>query len=234
MHRTVACAVHKTILIHSCTQQSDWARGASVSATAALHQAQMHILNVHIKKCEVRFQGAWRSNKGATANCWQVINCINREIEGLAHRTGAHFVGFMSCSDIHDTFQPTLMSDSPASLAFFKRVVGMSAEEILVKFEQFCCAQSLKQIMGESIHMNYVHYNTDIVARHHVRLDSWPMGIKFREPFQHQEYARFTTDYVIALRTTACKWVNMNKKEVKAHQNNLNRREASGEIIKRK
>ncbi|KAK0189368.1 hypothetical protein F5146DRAFT_883891, partial [Armillaria mellea] len=31
----------------------------------------------------------------------------------------------------------------------------------------------------ESICMNYVHYNTDIVARHHVRLNGWPMGIKF-------------------------------------------------------
>ncbi|KAK0235418.1 hypothetical protein EDD85DRAFT_842997 [Armillaria nabsnona] len=212
----------------------------------------------HLKeKREVKFQGARRSNEGAAADCRQVINSINREIEGLAHRTGAHFVGFMSCSDIHDTFQPTLMSDSPASLAFFKRVIGMGAEDILVKFEQFCCAQSLnmnsredskdmraqctemiqkglKEITGESsIRMNYVNYDTDIVARHHVRLDGWPMGIKFESlsNIKNLQDLRRLRD---ALKTTACKWINMNKTQVKAHENDLNRREASGEIIKRK
>ncbi|KAK0441214.1 uncharacterized protein EV420DRAFT_1730141 [Desarmillaria tabescens] len=113
------------------------------------------------------------------------------KIEGLAHRTGAQFVGFMSRSDIHDTFQPTL------------RIVGMSAKEILVKFEKFCCAQSLnmndredskdvrvqcmdlilqglRNITGEkNLRMNYVNYETDIVVHHHVKIDGWPIGIKF-------------------------------------------------------
>ncbi|KAK0228967.1 hypothetical protein IW262DRAFT_1293647 [Armillaria fumosa] len=98
----------------------------------------------HLKeKQEVKFQGAWRSNESAAADCRQDISCINQEIDGLAHRTGAHFLGFLSHSDIHDTFQPTLMSDSPASVAFFKCVVGISAQDVLVKFEQLCCAQSL-------------------------------------------------------------------------------------------
>ncbi len=27
--------------------------------------------------------------------------------------------------------------------------------------------------------MNYINYETDIVTRYHVRLEGWPIGIKF-------------------------------------------------------
>ncbi|KAK0209943.1 hypothetical protein IW262DRAFT_1281102 [Armillaria fumosa] len=209
------------------------------------------------EKQQVKFQGARRSNKGTTTDFRQVVNRIYREIDGLAHRTSAHFVGFMSRSDIHDTFQPTIISDSTASMAIFKRVVSMGTEEILIKFEQSCCAQSLNMNSREqskdvraqctemiqkglstvpresSIRMNYIHYDTDIIAQHHVRLDGWPMGIKFENlsNIKNLQDLRRLRD---ALRTTACKWIKMNKKQIKAHENDLIRWEASSEVIKRK
>ncbi|KAK0472949.1 hypothetical protein IW261DRAFT_1570307 [Armillaria novae-zelandiae] len=161
------------------------------------------------EKQTVKVQGAQRSNVGTAEDCHHVMIVMSQEINGLAHRTGAHFVSFMPQSDIHNTFQPTLVSDSPASLIFFKRVVGISAEDILIKFEQFLCAHSLsinsredlkdlrvqctkmiskgfdqstEAITGESnICMNYTNYDTNIVAHHHVKLDGQPIGIKFEK-----------------------------------------------------
>ncbi|KAK0495099.1 hypothetical protein EDD18DRAFT_1106930 [Armillaria luteobubalina] len=73
----------------------------------------------------------------------RVMICINQEVNNLAHHTGAHFVRFMLCSNIHDTFQPALVTDLSASMKFFERVVGVPVEDILVKFKQFFCAKSL-------------------------------------------------------------------------------------------
>ncbi|KAK0489882.1 hypothetical protein EDD18DRAFT_1080846 [Armillaria luteobubalina] len=59
--------------------------------------------------------------------------------------------------------------------------------------------------------MNYIHYDTDIVTRHHVRLDGWPMGLKFENlsNIKNLQDLRRLRD---ALKTTACKWIKMNKK----------------------
>ncbi len=55
---------------------------------------------------------------------------------------------------------------------------------------------SLEQIMGESsIHMNYVNYDTDIISQHHVRLDSWPIGLKYQESARFKTTMRHTEDY---------------------------------------
>ncbi|KAK0481084.1 hypothetical protein EDD18DRAFT_1363327 [Armillaria luteobubalina] len=181
----------------------------------------------------------------------KVVLGVNREINGLAHRTGAHFVGFVSRSDIHDKFPPALITDSSASLSFFKHVVGISAEDMLVKFEQFFCAQSLnsntvrswctklilqglQNITGEpSIRMNYVHYDMDIVAQHHVQLEGWPMGIKFEKlaNLKNLQDLRRLRD---ALQTTACKWVQMSKRQINEHTAELSRCEAEGETVKKK
>ncbi|KAK0493029.1 hypothetical protein EDD18DRAFT_1078784 [Armillaria luteobubalina] len=67
------------------------------------------------------------------------------QVNNLAHHTGAHFVRFMLCSNIHDTFQPALVTDLSASMKFFERVVGVPTEDILVKFKQFFCAKSLSE-----------------------------------------------------------------------------------------
>ncbi|SJL18167.1 uncharacterized protein ARMOST_21743 [Armillaria ostoyae] len=163
----------------------------------------------------------------------------------------------MSRSDIHDTFQPTLVSDSPASLMFFKRILGMTAEEILVKFEQICCAQSLsindledskdvrsqctdmilqglRDITGErNVRMNYINYETDIFARHHVRIDGWPIGIKF-ESLSNLKNLQDLRRLRDALKVTACKWVSMSQKQIDRHARELEHREAAGEVIKKK
>ncbi|KAK0457965.1 uncharacterized protein EV420DRAFT_1270943 [Desarmillaria tabescens] len=216
------------------------------------------LLDRLLEKRTIKVQGARRSNEGAAVDCRQVINSVNCEIEGLAHRTGAQFVGFMSRSDIHDTFQPTLVSDSPASLTFFKRIVGMSAEEILVKFEQFSTShansidmndredskdvrvqctdlilQGLHTFRYSNLRMNYVNYETDIVARHHVKIDGWPIGIKF-ESLSNLKNLQDLRRLRDALKTTACKWVSMSQAQIDRHAKELERCEEAGEIIKKK
>ncbi|KAK0185562.1 hypothetical protein F5146DRAFT_1144052 [Armillaria mellea] len=77
------------------------------------------------------------------------------------------------------------MSDSPASLAFFKHVVGMGAEEILVKFEQFCCVQSLNMNSHEDskdLCAQCNGINSERIKNNH-GLDGWPMGLKFKNLF---------------------------------------------------
>ncbi|KAK0493711.1 hypothetical protein EDD18DRAFT_1077965 [Armillaria luteobubalina] len=81
--------------------------------------------------------------------------------------------------------------------------------------------------------MNYIHYDTDIVTRHHVRLDGWPMGLKF-ENLSNIKNLQDLRRLCDTLKTMACKWIKMNKKQIKAHENDLIQWEASSEIIKRK
>ncbi|KAK0503749.1 hypothetical protein EDD18DRAFT_1099076 [Armillaria luteobubalina] len=224
------------------------------SLHGGLTREEEEALLEHLKeKREVKVQGAQQSHEGAAEDCRQVVLGVNREINGLAHCTGAHFVGFVSCSDIHDKFPPALITDSSASLSFFKCVVGISAEDVLVKFEQFFCAQSLNMNAREdsntvrsrctelilqglcepSIQMNYVHYDMDIIAQHHVQLEGWPMGIKFKKlaNLKNLQDLRQLQD---SLQMTACKWVQMLKRQIDEHTAELSRCKAEGETRKSK
>ncbi|KAK0486792.1 hypothetical protein EDD18DRAFT_1360461 [Armillaria luteobubalina] len=184
----------------------------------------------------------------------KVVLGVNQEINGLAHHTSAHFVGFVSHSNIHDKFLPALITDLSALLSFFKRIIGISAEDMLVKFEQFFCAHLnmnaredsntvrsqctelilQENITGEpSIWMNYVHYDMDIVAQHHVQLEGWPMGIKFEKlaNLKNLQDLRRLQD---ALQTTVCKWVQMLKRQIDEHTTELSHHKAEGETVKKK
>ncbi|KAK0496144.1 hypothetical protein EDD18DRAFT_1106023 [Armillaria luteobubalina] len=142
------------------------------------------------------------------------------KINGLAHRTGAHFVGFVSCSDIHDKFLPALITDLSASLSFFKRVVGISAEDMLVKFEQFFCAQSLNMNARED--SNTVRsWCTELILQGLSR--GLANGNQIREASKSQEPPRSTMT-----------WVRMLKRQINEHTAELSRREAEGETVKKK
>ncbi|KAK0499106.1 hypothetical protein EDD18DRAFT_1103543 [Armillaria luteobubalina] len=180
------------------------------------------------EKRETKVQGARADREGAAEDCRQVVDRLNQEINNLAHRTGAHFVGFLSRSDIHDKFAPALISDSSASLKFFKRVIGISAEDILVKYEQFFCAQSLNMNARED--PGAVRSEcTELIAKG-LR---WPMGIKFEKlsNLKNLQDLRRLRD---ALQTTACKWIRMSKKEVEEHDKDMKQREVAGETVRRK
>ncbi|KAK0493115.1 hypothetical protein EDD18DRAFT_1108327 [Armillaria luteobubalina] len=149
------------------------------SLHGGLTREEEEALLEHLKeKREVKVQGARQSHEGAAEDC--------RQINGLAHHTSAHFVGFVSCSDIHDKFPPALITDSLASLSFFKCIIVI----LLCPEFKYECSRRLKycqilvyqaKLTGFAIWMNYVHYNMDIIAQHHVQLEGWSMGIKFKK-----------------------------------------------------
>ncbi|KAK0478656.1 hypothetical protein EDD18DRAFT_1047927, partial [Armillaria luteobubalina] len=81
--------------------------------------------------------------------------------------------------------------------------------------------------------MNYTNYDTDIVACHHVKLDGWPIGIKFKKlsNLKNLQDLRRLRD---SLKMSACKWMIMSKKQIKDHAEELNLHEAAGEVVKKK
>lgn len=92
----------------------------------------------------------------------------------------------------------------------------------------------LGNITGKkNLQKNYVNYETDIVAHHHITIDGWPIGIKFESlsDLKNLQDLRRLQD---ALKTTACKWVSMSQKQIDRHAKELERREAAGEVIKKK
>ncbi|KAK0471453.1 hypothetical protein IW261DRAFT_1571958 [Armillaria novae-zelandiae] len=194
------------------------------------------------EKRETKVQGAWADREGAAEDCCQVVDRLYQEVNNLVH-----------------------LSDSSALLKFFKHVMGISAKDILVKYEQFFCAQSLNMnahedpskvrsecteliakglhiifaliietITGETnMHMNYVNYEMDIMAQHHIRLERWPMGIKF-EKLSNLKNLQDLRQLRDALQTTACRWIRMSKKQVKKHDEDMKQHEVAGKTVRRK
>ncbi|KAK0479368.1 hypothetical protein EDD18DRAFT_1086505 [Armillaria luteobubalina] len=81
--------------------------------------------------------------------------------------------------------------------------------------------------------MNYINYETDIVAHHHVKIDGWPISIKFESlsNLKNLQDLRWLRD---TLKTMACKWVSMSQKQIDQHAKELECHEAAGEIIRKK
>ncbi|KAK0207392.1 hypothetical protein IW262DRAFT_1302737 [Armillaria fumosa] len=151
-------------------------------------------------KRETKVQGAWADHEGATEDCCQVVDRLNQEINNLAH----------------------------PSLKFFKHVLSISAEDILVKYEQFFCVQSLNMNACEDP-SKVCSECTDLIAKG-LR---WPMGIKF-EKLSNLKNLQDLWRLRDALQMMACKWVRMSKKQVEEHDKEMKQHEADGETVKRK
>ncbi|PBK84538.1 hypothetical protein ARMGADRAFT_890110, partial [Armillaria gallica] len=81
--------------------------------------------------------------------------------------------------------------------------------------------------------MNYISYEMDIVTRHHVRINGWPIGIKF-ESLSNLKNLQDLRRLQDALKMTACKWVSMSQKQIDKHAQELKCHKAAGEVIKKK
>jgi len=81
--------------------------------------------------------------------------------------------------------------------------------------------------------MNYVNYDTVIVLAHRVKLVGWPTSLKFANPLEFGVLDDVCT-LRDAVKSGACKWVRLTKREASQHQEDLDRGVENGEVVQKK
>ena len=81
-----------------------------------------------------------------------------------------------------------------------------------------------------SIKMNYLNYDTSIVAMYHVKLVGWPEHIPFGNPSNIGDVTSVRS-LRRALQDGECKWVKLTERQQKEHEETLEQRRRAGQVV---
>ncbi|KAF8344691.1 hypothetical protein F5887DRAFT_850888, partial [Amanita rubescens] len=204
---------------------------------------------------DLKKKGARISNNAAAQDMKHMMQKISIELENMAQRNGTYAFALATRGHINDSTVPS-WSASEESLDFIRECLKMDVADVLRKFELWavnrkrreycvkvdtlasmrieCTAHiitGLRCITGrEKVVMNYQNYDKSIVLKYKVKLDGWPVNIKFANPSDIS-----TVDEIRSLRqalqTGNCHWVRLSEAQYTEHVNNVTQREDSGQAV---
>ncbi|KAJ7174439.1 hypothetical protein C8R46DRAFT_1214645 [Mycena filopes] len=179
--------------------------------------------------------GTRATNNAARADANFTIAMLAEEIVALAERTGMLGFAVFSRGHIHDKTMPTQIQ-SMGALDFCIEVLGISAQDLALKFELWCIARdkgltgtddllSMRKVVNAAIltglmavlgkkkaKMNYRQYTKKIVIGKGVILKGWPLdgGVVNPTTISDVESMRSVRD---ALKSGVCYWHRMSTEE---------------------
>ncbi|KAH7904945.1 hypothetical protein BJ138DRAFT_1234068 [Hygrophoropsis aurantiaca] len=211
-------------------------------------QAFIEQLNEHRK---LQKFGLRANNTAAARDMLCTLDNVCGTLDSMARRTGSYAVFFATRGHVNDLGEPTWHGTDNA-MDFFEDVLGLEADDICRKFEQWACTRNenglerdsllnvrracirfiksgLNALIGKNkgISMNYENYEKNIMQKYRVQLIGWPTDIPFVSPSKINTIteARKLRD---ALKDGTCHWAPMSAKEVEAHTKSIETRLAEG------
>ncbi|KAK0447959.1 hypothetical protein EV421DRAFT_1900615 [Armillaria borealis] len=167
---------------------------------------------------------------------------VQREMAGCAYRTGVVGFSIFSRGHLDDQAIPECI-DVDGALDFFPEALNMNVCNIIRLFDKYITMRSLIKrpredrdamrkeaskaisdglecITRYKVRMNYDSFDTAIKAQHHIQIVGWPEGVDFKSPSDIGP----TEDLCVlrdVLRSSACHWARMSKKEVEEFEREL-------------
>ncbi|KAF8338599.1 hypothetical protein F5887DRAFT_982590 [Amanita rubescens] len=202
---------------------------------------------------KVNEHGLRTSNLSASLDMKSTMDQIGSEMDKLCGRTGVRAFAFISKGHLTDVSAPGWLGSGDA-LAFFPAVMKMSVEDFSAKFEHWSVTQnrrppppdSLKAVRAEctaliikglstitgrpTIKMNYLNYETSIVAVYHVKLVGWPTNVPFGNPSNIGDVSSVRA-LRRALQDGECKWMKLTELQQREHEEMLEERRRTGQVV---
>ncbi|KAI6146182.1 hypothetical protein BKA82DRAFT_4330388 [Pisolithus tinctorius] len=197
--------------------------------------------------------GTHMNNTATARDVNYTVDRITKELENLRDQTGIYATLFVTRGHVNDTIQSTWTA-TDNSADFWQDVIQQPVADIARKYEQWACTQGqnivehdnlasvrkqvtktildgLRQATNKrNIVMNYLNYERSIILAYGVKLVGWPTDVKFVNPSSISvisEVIRLRD----ALRSGACFWKKLSKRERQEFSAQWESRVTAGEAV---
>ncbi|KAJ6458462.1 hypothetical protein C8R45DRAFT_1183447 [Mycena sanguinolenta] len=205
---------------------------------------------------ELQHKGVRATNKSAGADAMQNAVQMGRIMRDMYERTGVRCLAFFTRGNPNDPSLPHI-EDSGGSRQFCIEALDMDEYDFVRVFERWACQQDagglkqnykltviqkevsemlnggLKKVTNnDSLSMEYVNYQVDIVHKHGVELAGWPAWVEMaRASKLSAENAR---DIHQKLKSGAIHWVVLTRSQREAVTKEIEEQRAQGPLKPRK
>ncbi|KAG1738700.1 hypothetical protein EDD22DRAFT_787178 [Suillus occidentalis] len=202
---------------------------------------------------ELQTSGVRASNVAAARDVVSVMDGVSKELHALRDRTGIYATVLMVRGHVNDQIQSTWIATDNAS-EFWEDRMEVALDDVARQFEEWACIQKknifaredlsslqrqvatlilsgLRRATGKmDITMNYQNYDKSIVLVYGIKLDGWPVGLPFLAP-SHMHTVVEVRVLRDALKTGACQWKKLTRRELEDFREDIKKREEAGEVV---
>ncbi|KAG1719844.1 hypothetical protein EDD22DRAFT_753894, partial [Suillus occidentalis] len=189
---------------------------------------------------ELQTSGVRASNVAAARDVVSVMDGVSKELHALRDRTGIYATVLMVRGHVNDQIQSTWIATDNAS-EFWEDRMEVALDDVARQFEEWACIQKKSAMLcahnvaGRAtgkmdITMNYQNYDKSIVLVYGIKLDGWPVGLPFLAP-SHMHTVVEVRVLRDALKTGACQWKKLTRRELEDFREDIKKREEAGEVV---
>ncbi|KAG1855300.1 hypothetical protein F4604DRAFT_1932362 [Suillus subluteus] len=207
------------------------------------HEEKKEFIKQLMDHRELQTSGVRASNVVAAWDVVSVMDGVSKEggsdvwllNKSNQPRTGIYAMVLMVHGHVNDQIQSTWIATDNAS-EFWEDRMEVALDDVAHQFEEWACIQKKNvYFFGHAtgkmdITMNYQNYDKSIVLIYGIKLDGWPVGLPFLAP-SHMHTVIEVCMLRNALKTGACQWKKLTRRELEDFREDIKKREEAGEVV---